>query len=126
MSTAQPARYDHRTVFILNLLASNTPAALCQVQALVAFTRLPPAKDRVYSDRDVLDRVWNRDAPTAFERRVAIKVSSRPHGRDGWTAQPHPRLDKIKIGLTVRQMLSRGVLEADIRAAVADGWLVLS
>jgi hypothetical protein len=119
------SRYDHRTVFILNLLASNTSAALAQVAAMVPMTKGPPARDCVYSDRNILDRVWNRDSPTRFERQVAIKVLPRPHGREGWTACPHPRLDQIIEGRTVRQMISRGVLEADIRSAVKARWLVL-
>lgn len=119
------ARYDHRTQFILNLLASNTPQAIDQVASMVAYTKCPPANDRVYSTRDMLDRVWNRDAPTAFEKQVAVRVLPRPHGRPGWTAQDHPRLDRIRVGLSVGQMLTRGVLESDVRAAVIDGWLVL-
>jgi hypothetical protein len=119
------AYYDHRTQFILNLLASNTPQAIDQVASMVAYTKCPPANDRVYSTRDVLDRVWNQDKPTAFERQVAVEVLPRPHGRPGWTAQDHPRLDRIRTGMSVRQMLTRGVTEQDIRTAVADGWLVL-
>lgn len=123
--------YDHRTTFILNLLASNTPQAISQLATMVTYHKCPPARDTTYSDRDVLDRVWNRDAPTAFERQKATRVGQRPHSRqaaDGtpWSSIPNARLDEIRVGRTVRQMLSRGVTDPDIRLAVRQGWLVLS
>lgn len=119
-------RYDHRTTYILNLLASNTPQALSQVASLVAFHKCPPAKDTHLSDRNILDMVRARDLPTAFEKQIALKVKPRPHGREGWTAPPCPRLDEIKQGRTVQQMLCRGVTLADIHLASRQGWLVLS
>ncbi len=123
-------KYDHRTTFILNLLASGTKQAVDQVAAMVAYTKCPPARDTAYSDRDLLNRVWNQDAPTKFERQVAVKVTRRPHSRraaDGtpWSPVPCARLDEVKQGRTVRQMLTRGVTEADVRDAVRLGWLTL-
>jgi hypothetical protein len=126
------ARYDHRTQFILNLLASNTPQALAQAAQLVPITKCPPAMDRHLNSRDILDRVWNRDNPTAYEKQVAVEVYPRPHPRTSpvtgkpWTCQAHPRLDEIKVGRSVTQMLARGVLRSDIGAAVRAGWLVLT
>lgn len=119
------AKYDHRTTFILNLLASNTPQAINQAAQLVAYTKCPPARDTAYSDRNVLDRVAARDTPTAFERQVALTVKQRPHGREGWAPIPNPRLDEIKQGRTVQQMLCRGVTEQDIHLASRQGWLTL-
>lgn len=125
MTAQTTVKYDHRTTFILNLLASNTPQAISQVASLVAYTKCPPARDTAYSDRNVLDRVAARDTPTAFERQVAIKIGQRPHGREGWAPIPNPRLDEIKQGRTVQQMLCRGVTEQDIQLAVKQGWLTL-
>ena len=129
--TAQTAvKYDHRTAFILNLLASNTPQAVDQVAAMVAYTKCPPARDTCLSDRDLLNRVWNADKPTAFERMVAVRVIQRPHSRKTpngtpWSPMPCARLDEIKVGRTVRQMMTRGVTEQDIRDASRLGWLTL-
>ena len=117
--------YDHRTTFILNLLASNTPQAISQAAQMVAYTKCPPARDTHLSARDLLDRVANRDVATPFERQVALAVRPRPHGREGWAPVPNPRLDEIKVGRTVRQMLCRGVTEADILTASRQGWLTL-
>jgi len=117
--------YDHRTTYILNLLASNTPQAISQAAQLVAYTKCPPAKDTAYGDRDLLDRVAARDLPTAFERKVAVRVGQRPHGREGWSPVPNPRLDEIKQGRTVQQMICRGVTLADIHLASRHGWLTL-
>lgn len=123
---SQTTTYDHRTTFILNLLRSNTKDAVAQVAALVPYKRLPAAKDRIYSTGDLLDRVAAKDRPTSFERRVASHVFPRPHGRPGWTQNPNPRLDEIKAGRTVAQMICRGVTMDDIKLAVEQGWLVLT
>lgn len=125
MSAQTTVKYDHRTTFILNLLASGTKQAVDQVASMVAYTKLPPARDRHLSDRDMLGRVANRDQPTPFERQVAVNVKPRPHGREGWSPLPNPRLDEIKQGRTVAQMLCRGVTEYDIRTASRQGWLTL-
>ena len=38
----------------------------------------------------------------------------------------NPRLDEIKLGRTVYQMLIRGVTQDDLREAQRQGWLTLS
>ncbi len=124
-------KYDHRTAFILNLLASNTPQAVDQVATMVAYTKCPPARDTALCDRQLLDRVRDAaTAPTAFERQVAVKVTQRPHSRQTpngtpWSPIPCARLDEIKVGRTVRQMMTRGVTEQDIHLASSQGWLTL-
>ena len=131
MPAQTTVHYDHRTAFILNLLASNTPQAVDQVATMVAYTKCPPARDTALSDRQLLDRVRDAaTAPTTFEKMVATKVAQRPHSRqtaDGtpWSPIPCARLDEIKVGRTVRQMMTRGVTEQDIRDASRLGWLTL-
>ena len=130
MPAQTTVKYDHRTTFILNLLASGTRQAVDQVATMVAYTKCPPARDACLSDANVLDLVRGRDADTAFERMVAVRVAKRPHSRqtaDGtpWSPIPCARLDEIKVGRTVRQMMTRGVTEQDIRDASRLGWLTL-
>ena len=89
-------------------------------------TRCPPARDTQYSDRQIMSRVLARDPLPPEHSLYATRVAPRPHGRPGWSAIENPRLDEIKLGRTVYQMMIRGVTQDDLREAQRQGWLTLS
>lgn len=105
------------TDIILPLLRANTVASLAASEALGA----PPVRRiKAIEVKPLPSRYMGEDD------RVVTWVGSNPRvGRqnaDGG-ADARERFDRIKVGMTIRSLLCRGVRRRDIREALEEGWI---
>jgi hypothetical protein len=105
---------------VLCLLELNTARTLQHAETLIGhcIEHCPPAFKWTPLPTNVLDR------KEVDERRV-VSVQQEPRlksGRLGWL----PRYHLFKAGLSVSQLLRRGVTPKDIRLVTKRGWVMLS
>jgi len=108
--------YDQADL-VLCLLRINTAKAVQYAEALIGhcITHCPPAFKWKPLPINVLDR------KTVDTRRV-LRVQQEPRlrsGRRGWL----PRYHLFKAGLSVTQLLRRGVTTNDLRLVAKRGWV---
>ena len=106
---------------VLSLLRAGTPRTVRLAEALVGrpIQRLPPAVALARRPvAAVADRRGDDRLVTRWRR------GEKPSGRPMLLVCPiYERLSRIRVGMSVAQLLARGVRRKDIRTATRRGWL---
>jgi hypothetical protein len=110
---------------VLALLRLNSPRCLRCASAVMGrrITKCPPSLAQVRGPRPPAPRV-----PSGDDRRVTWRMRQykKLNGRKILPGTPiYFRLEKIRVGLSVRQLLARGLRRKDLRIASRRKWIRL-